>query len=121
MRSVYLRQGRDLYTSIVLLPEKYKNYHRLVLRERQFKSSSKKCPISWVLLMLLCYIWIADQQDAQKINVPTNQKGYDNSETTDHCWKALGKENSDLPDPFFCDHFLTSYFFKRVKTWSEQK
>ena len=26
----------------------------------------------------------------------------------DQRWKALGKDNSDLPGLFFCDHFLTS-------------
>ena len=39
----------------------------------------------------------------------------------DHRWKAPGEENSDLPGSIFCDHFLTSYFSKQVKIWSQQK
>ena len=36
-------------------------------------------------------------------------------------WKALGKENLDLPGTFVCDRCLASYFFEQVKTWPEQK
>ena len=39
----------------------------------------------------------------------------------DHRWKALCKENSDLPCTFFCDHILASYFLKHAKAWPEQK
>ena len=39
----------------------------------------------------------------------------------DRRWKALGKDNSDLPGTLLCDYFLTSYFLKHVKTWPEQK
>ena len=36
----------------------------------------------------------------------------------DHRWKALNEENPDLSGLFLCDHFLTSYFLKQVKTGS---
>ena len=38
----------------------------------------------------------------------------------DHCWKALGENNLDLSGSIFCDHFLTSYFLKQVKVFSQQ-
>ena len=44
----------------------------------------------------------------QNINLPMNQKGLQHLQG--HRWKALGKENLDLPSLFFCDNFLTFYF-----------
>ena len=54
----------------------------------------------------------------QKINLPTNQRGYDNSETT------VGKLSARRIQ-IYCVYFsliiLTSYLFKQVKAWPQQK
>ena len=47
-----------------------------------------------------------------------NRKGYGNSETT--VGKLLTRR-SQIFQVFLCDHILTSYFLKQVKTWPKQK
>ena len=54
----------------------------------------------------------------RKINLPTNRKGYEDSETT--IGRLSAKENPDLPGTLFCYHFLASFFLKQAKTWSKQ-
>ena len=49
----------------------------------------------------------------QKINLPTNQKGYNKSATTDGESRSSGY--------IFCDRFLISYFLKQVNAWPYQK
>ena len=63
------------------------------------------------------YSWIADQQDAHEKN-DDEQEGL--RQLRDRHWKALGKENPDLPDSIFCDHFdlifrITSKILPRQK------
>ena len=76
-------------------------------------------PLKTALLWFSGYSLIVDQQHGHKnqfVSEPEVLRQF-----RDHRWKALGKENSDLPCPFFCDHFSTSYFFKQVKIWPQQK
>ena len=61
-----------------------------------------------ILVQLNCFSWRANEPEGFR-------------HFRDHRWKALGEENPDLRGIIFCDHFLTSYFFKQVKISSQQK
>ena len=54
-----------------------------------------------------------------KNQFPKKPKGL--RQIRDHRWKALGEENPDLLCLFLSGPFLTSYFFKQVKTGSREK